>query len=46
MKDEMDSLINNQNWDLVQFHVGKKALQNKWVYKVEGRRWREKMVQG
>jgi hypothetical protein len=26
MKEEMDSLENNQTWDLVQFPVGKRAL--------------------
>jgi hypothetical protein len=35
MKEEMDSLENNQTWDLVQFPVGKRALQNKWVYKLK-----------
>jgi hypothetical protein len=35
MKEEMDSLVNNQTWDLVQLHAGKRALQNKWVYKLK-----------
>jgi hypothetical protein len=35
MKEEMDSLENNQTWDLVQFPAGKRALQNKWVYKLK-----------
>ena len=35
MKEEMDSLVNNHIWDLVQFHAGKRALQNKWVYKLK-----------
>jgi hypothetical protein len=35
MKEEIDSLVNNQTWDLVQFPVGKRALQNKWVYKLK-----------
>jgi hypothetical protein len=43
MKEEMDSLVNKQNWDLVQFPVGKRALQNKWVYKLKeedgGKKW-------
>jgi hypothetical protein len=35
MKEEMDSLVNNQTWVLVQFPAGKRALQNKWVYKLK-----------
>jgi hypothetical protein len=35
MKEEMDSLVNNQTWDLVQLPTGKRALQNKWVYKLK-----------
>jgi hypothetical protein len=35
MKEEMDSLVNNQTWDLVQFPTRKRALQNKWVYKLK-----------
>ena len=35
MKEEMDSLVNNHNWDLVQFPAGKRSLQNKWVYKLK-----------
>ena len=35
MKDEMDSLLKNKTWDLCKFPVGKKALQNKWVYRVK-----------
>jgi hypothetical protein len=35
MKEEMDSLENNQTWDLVQLPTGKRALQNKWVYKLK-----------
>ena len=34
MKEEIDSLVNNQTWDLVQLLVGKITLQNKWVYKL------------
>jgi hypothetical protein len=43
MKEEMDSLANNQTWDLVQLPTGKRALQNKWVYKLKeedgGEKW-------
>jgi hypothetical protein len=35
MKEEMDSLENNQTWYLVQLPMGKRALQNKWVYKLK-----------
>jgi hypothetical protein len=35
MKEEMDSLVNNQTWDLNQFPARKRALQNKWVYKLK-----------
>jgi hypothetical protein len=35
MKEEMDSLENNQTWDLVQLPMGKRELQNKWVYKLK-----------
>ena len=35
MKEEMDSLVNNQTWDLVQFPAEKRALQNKWVYRLK-----------
>jgi hypothetical protein len=31
MKEEMDSLVNSQTWDLVQFPTGKIELKNKWV---------------
>ena len=30
MKEEMDSLVNNHTWYLVQLPVGERALQNKW----------------
>jgi hypothetical protein len=35
MKEEMDSLVNNQTWDLVQLPIGKRALKNKCVYKLK-----------
>ena len=35
MKEEMDSLVYNQTWDLVRLLVGKKSLKNKWVYRLK-----------
>ena len=35
MKEEMDSLVNNHTWDLVKLLERKRALQNKWVYKLK-----------
>ena len=35
MKDEMDSLLRNQTWELNELPVGKKALHNKWVYRIK-----------
>jgi hypothetical protein len=43
MKEEMDSLVNKQTWDLVQLPARKRSLQNKWVYKLKeedgGKKW-------
>ena len=35
MDEEMDSLVRNQTWDLVQLPAEKRALQNKWVYRLK-----------
>ncbi|KAL6334322.1 hypothetical protein AAG906_014723 [Vitis piasezkii] len=35
MKDKMDSLLGNQTWELIELPVGKKALHNKWVYRIK-----------
>jgi hypothetical protein len=35
MKEEMDSLVNNHTWDLVYLPIGKRALHNKWVYRLK-----------
>ena len=32
MDEEMDSLVRNQTWDLVEFPIDKREFQNKWVY--------------
>ena len=37
MKDEMDSLLGNQTWELTEFPKGKKALHNKWVYRIKNK---------
>ena len=42
MNEEMHSLVRNQTWDLVELHVGKRAFQNKWVYRLKeegGKKW-------
>ena len=49
MKEEMDSLLKNQTWSLVELPEGKKALTNKWVYRIkeegEGRqRYKARLV--
>ncbi|RVW13214.1 Retrovirus-related Pol polyprotein from transposon TNT 1-94 [Vitis vinifera] len=35
MKDEMDTLLGNQTWELTELPVRKKALHNKWVYRIK-----------
>ena len=35
MKDEMDSLLGNQTWELTELPVRKKALHKKWVYRIK-----------
>ena len=35
VKDEMESLLKNQTWDLCKLPIGKRALQNKGVYKLK-----------
>ena len=35
MKDEMDSLLGNQTWELTELTVGKKVLHNKWIYRIK-----------
>ena len=38
MKEEMDSLAQNQTWDLIHLPTGKNSFQNKWVYRVKEER--------
>ena len=35
MNEEMDSLVRNHTWDLVEFPVGKITLQNRWIYRLK-----------
>ena len=35
MNEEMDSLVRNQTLDLVKFPTEKRALQNKWAYRLK-----------
>jgi len=35
MKEEMDSLLKNQTWELCKLPASKKALPNKWVYRLK-----------
>ncbi len=35
MQDEMDSLMSNNTWVLAKLPAGKKALHNKWIYKIK-----------
>ncbi|KAE8676962.1 cytochrome P450 71A9-like [Hibiscus syriacus] len=35
MKDEIDSLMSNQTWELAELPPGKKALHNKWIYRIK-----------
>ena len=35
MKDEMDSLLGNQTWELTELPEGKKVLHNKWVCRIK-----------
>ena len=37
MKEEMQSLIENQTCDLVELLEGRKALRNKWVFKLKNK---------
>jgi len=36
MEDDMESLMHNSTWDLVNFPAGKTTLQNKRVYRLKG----------
>ena len=49
MKDEMDSLLWNQTWELTELPVGKKTLHNKWVYRINNehdgnKRYKDRLV--
>ena len=49
MDEEMESLVRNQTWDLVDFPTGKRSLQNKWVYRLKeeeggNKRYKDRLV--
>ena len=49
MKDEMDSLLGNQTWELTELPIGNKVLHKKWVYKIKNehdgsKRYKAKLV--
>ena len=49
MKVKMDLLMSNQTWQLVELPKGKKALQNKWVYRIKeehdgNKRYKAKLI--
>ena len=49
MKDEMDLLMSNQTWDLTKLPERKKALHNKWVFRIKeehdgNRRYKARLV--
>lgn len=48
MKEEYDSLLKNETWELVERPLGEKIVDNKWVYKVkseqENKRFKARLV--
>ena len=49
MKEEMESLLKNKTWSLVELPKGKRELTNKWVYRLkeEGygqKRYKERLM--
>lgn len=36
IKNETDSLMTNQTWELIELPAGNKTLYNKWVYRIKG----------
>ena len=47
MNEEMDSLVRNHTWDLVELPAENRTLQNKWVYRLkEGgkKRYKDRLV--
>ena len=46
MEEEMNSLLENKTWELVNLPKGRKALQNKWVYMIKHESDEKKVVKG
>mgnify|MGYP000426819022 FL=1 len=46
MKNEMESLISNQTWELAKFLVGKKTLHNIWACLVKDEHDNSKRYEG
>jgi len=49
MEEEMQSLTKNKTWELVKLPKGKKALHNRWIYRIKGdtdgrRRYKARLV--
>jgi len=48
MDEEIESLMKNQTWDLVELSESKRALHNKWVYRLkeehDTKRYKTRMV--
>ena len=43
MRDELDSMAKNDVWELVDLPPGRKAIGNKWVFKVK-RQWMDHLI--
>lgn len=49
MNEEMESLLQNKTWNLVELPTGKRELHNKWVYRIKeevdgSKRYKDRLV--